>query len=740
MLSGVRLIDDKEGNRRKDRTKDRHKRHEVRQNKDKRSRRRHRQRESEDKGHEDDDRGHGLDRVALLQGWDSDKDNTRRLDEAEIVNRQGDDIVVHGDAARATREDWMTMPLARPAAHVPVEETREEKVHGRLVTDRHIRPEEVNVEEKRKVGDGGASWRMKALKRAQVQASVEGKTLSDVVGERWGSVKELASQPGAAPEMAHYHATRQRRQDCGMIKPRENGDRDRMFRSGMERRMKKPDAEPREAWRKDFCRSGRDRASWRKRNSSEYSDVINKAAPHLNSFENDGSFMDKFETKADKSSSAATAERHDEDNTNEAGQRSSEKTNETETVRKIETDDDLVGRGNLSAAALLRARLTGKKATTDSGEEKRAKEVVLPMVDDKGRAAPGAFGRETLAEVSGSVRPQKRIQRYKDGEKTRYFAEDDAVDLDTMVKRTKYQMEDDMDDVMARNIIKKSRFKDNELNAEDEYDFDAGLEYLEGQKVSKQSRRRGDSREELARKEKARQIRDYKRLNSALEKCRLCFASSARKKHLTVSVGMSAYLALPERGRLVAGHCCIIPIEHLASSRIADENTWDEMRNFKKCLLQMYASQGMDSIFFETALKVQDSRSHAVVECLPLPKDAAAKAPMYFKKAIDDATSDWSQHSAKRFIETESRNLQRKIPPNFPYFHVEFGLASGFVHVIDDPDEFDPLFARRVIIGLLRLPEESMHQKSSREGEGVQRQWVSDFSKQFSEFDWTSQL
>ena len=584
---------------------------------------------------------------------------------------------------------------------------------------------------------------MKALKRAQVQASVEGKTLSDVVEERWGSVRELASQSqgDAAPSMAHYHATKQRRQDHGMMKPRDNGDSDRVFRNRMDRRMKRPDT-GKEGRQKDFRGSGKDRPSWRKKDASEYNDVINKAATHLNSFQNDGSFMDKFETKANTSSAEREgAQRDVRDDDDTKGGVVTETRRETEIRHHFKTDGNMVEKGNVSAAALLRARLTGKKATIqDSGEQTRTKEVVLPMVDDKGRAAPGAFGRETLAEVSGSVRPQKRIQRYEDGEKTRYFAEDDAVDLDTMVKRTKYHMEDNMDDVMARNIIKKSRFKDNELNAEDEYDYDAGLEYLEGQKVSKQSRRRGDSREELARKEKERQIRDYKRLNTALEKCRLCFASSARRKHLTVSIGTSAYLALPERGRLVAGHCCIIPIEHLASSRIADENTWDEMRNFKKCLLQMFASQGMECIFFETALKVQDSRSHAVVECLPLPKDAAAKAPMYFKKAIDDATSDWSQHSAKRFIETESRNLQRKIPPNFPYFHIEFGLASGFVHVIDDPNEFDPLFARRVIIGLLRLPEETMHQKSSREGEGVQRQWVSEFSKQFSEFDWTSQL
>ena len=39
------------------------------------------------------------------------------------------------------------------------------------------------------------------------------------------------------------------------------------------------------------------------------------------------------------------------------------------------------------------------------------------------------------------------------------------------------------------------------------------------------------------------------------------------------------------------GHCCIVPAEHAASSRSVDDDTWTEMRNFKKSLIMMFRAQ-----------------------------------------------------------------------------------------------------------------------------------------------------
>lgn len=50
-----------------------------------------------------------------------------------------------------------------------------------------------------------------------------------------------------------------------------------------------------------------------------------------------------------------------------------------------------------------------------------------------------------------------------------------------------------------------------------------------------------------ARRERAAQVADARRITSALDRCQLCFSSAARRRNLTLAIGQSAYLALPSR-------------------------------------------------------------------------------------------------------------------------------------------------------------------------------------------------
>ncbi|RMZ56280.1 hypothetical protein APUTEX25_002470 [Auxenochlorella protothecoides] len=257
--------------------------------------------------------------------------------------------------------------------------------------------------------------------------------------------------------------------------------------------------------------------------------------------------------------------------------------------------------------------------------------------------------------------------------------------------------------------------------------------------MDRTQRKHGDAAQQ-AQRDKARQVREFGRAARGQERCGRCFTSVARQRHLALAVGQGAYLALPPRGRLVPGHCQILPMEHVPSTRQVDETVWTELRNFKKCLIQMNMQQGMECIFFETALRLGDPRSHAVVECVPIPMELAGRAPMVFKKAIDDATSEWAQHHAKRFIDTRAKGLRGSIPENFAYLHVEFGLSAGFVHVVDDESTFDASLARSVLIGLLGLPEADMHRKAKAESQTLQERWAREFRAEFDAFDWTKML
>ena len=86
--------------------------------------------------------------------------------------------------------------------------------------------------------------------------------------------------------------------------------------------------------------------------------------------------------------------------------------------------------------------------------------------------------------------------------------------------------------------------------------MDGGLDMYE-------SRNAKVSKDRLAQRQRAAQISDLHRSNKALDACNLCFGSGRRSKHLTVALGQTAYLALPDRcavARLCTLSCCVFLI------------------------------------------------------------------------------------------------------------------------------------------------------------------------------------
>jgi hypothetical protein len=142
----------------------------------------------------------------------------------------------------------------------------------------------------------------------------------------------------------------------------------------------------------------------------------------------------------------------------------------------------------------------------------------------------------------------------------------------------------------------------------------------------------------------------------------------------------------------------------------------------------------------ETATRVKGHKSHTCIECVPVTQEAFSSAPMILRREIDTAESEWSQHHAKRLIETTDKGLNSCIPSNFPYFHVEFGYKKGYVHVIDDVESWDRRFGRSVLASLSGANTVEIYRKAQRDSTASQSAQKEEFIENWRAFDWTQQL
>ena len=84
--------------------------------------------------------------------------------------------------------------------------------------------------------------------------------------------------------------------------------------------------------------------------------------------------------------------------------------------------------------------------------------------------------------------------------------------------------------------------------------------------------------------------------------CWFCLSSAEVEKHLIVSVGSHAYLALP-KGGLTDDHVLICPIGHHSNQVSLSEEAVEEVNRFKSALRKMYKKHGKVPVFFERNYK-----------------------------------------------------------------------------------------------------------------------------------------
>ncbi|KAH9990268.1 cell cycle control protein cwf19 [Xylariaceae sp. FL0662B] len=281
---------------------------------------------------------------------------------------------------------------------------------------------------------------------------------------------------------------------------------------------------------------------------------------------------------------------------------------------------------------------------------------------------------------------------------------------------------------MAERIAKDAKF-DNDLDYMDE----------NADKIAKRVQR-----SEINLRNSA--VNDFQKINKILDNCQLCHHEDRHQPPIApiISLATRAYLTLPTEPELSEGGAVIVPIQHRTNLIECDDDEWEEIRNFMKCLTRMYHEQGREVVFYENAA-APHRHMHAAMQAVPIPYELGDTAPAFFKEAMLTTDEEWSQH--KKIIDTGARArdglgklaFRRSIAKEMPYFHVWFSLDGGLGHVVEDADRWPrgDLFAREILGGMLDaepdvIKKQGRWQKSDRRTEGFRKRW--------RKFDWTRVL
>lgn len=271
--------------------------------------------------------------------------------------------------------------------------------------------------------------------------------------------------------------------------------------------------------------------------------------------------------------------------------------------------------------------------------------------------------------------------------------------------------------------------------------FDTDLDYMDDN-ANKLAKRVQKSEINL----KNAAIGEFQKMNQILDSCMLCAKEDTNQPPVApmVSLATRVYLTLPTEPELSEGGAVIVPIQHRTNLLECDDDEWEEIRNFMKCLTRMYHDQGRDVIFYENAA-VPRRKMHAAMQVVPLPYSLGETAPAFFKEAILSADEEWSQH--KKLIDTAAKSRQglgklafrRSLAKEMPYFHVWFDLEGGLGHIVENAGRWPKgdLFAREIIGGMLDV-EPDVIKRQGRWSRADPR--VEGFKKRWKKFDWTRVL
>jgi hypothetical protein len=339
----------------------------------------------------------------------------------------------------------------------------------------------------------------------------------------------------------------------------------------------------------------------------------------------------------------------------------------------------------------------------------------------------GVMDNRMLAGLRGQVKPVENRR----GRERGLVEESEEMSIEDMVREERQ--------TKAQAGGEGRRFADRIAK---DAKFDSSLDYMDenAEKLAKQVHK-----SEINLKNAA--ISEYQKTNRILDSCPLCHHEDKNQGPAApiISLATRVYLTLPTEPELSDGGAVIVPIQHHVNLLECDDDEWEEIRNFMKCLTRMYHDQGRDVIFYENAAAPQ-RKLHAAMQAVPLPYSLGETAPAFFKEAILASDEEWTQH--KKLIDTASRArnglgknaFRRTIAKEMPYFHVWFEMDGGLGHIVEDSNRWPKgdLFVREITGGMLDL-EPDVIKRQGRWTRGVDRR-SEGFKKRWKKFDWTRVL
>jgi len=559
------------------------------------------------------------------------------------------------------------------------------------------------------VGSGGANWRRAAIRRAREQAEEDNVDFKEQLKDRWGKDAmrrvDRSERRGGWRKGNERDRRSNRRSDDRGYKSREghgSAPPRRFMRPGEmtsnnRQRSPSPDRRDRRYPPRDSDRRSRSRSpdrGGRKRSRSDYETE------------------DRNVKKEEKEIKAPPVKQVDPELLS---------INLNKLVAQI-AKADIMGKTELKKELeekLARAREAQDKAVVTTNTSTGEKFVIIPDIDAQGRSRSAL--EKSLESDSGDRRKKKRrVETHSRAGRERYYHNDD-VDLNDLVAREKRGGAEDYDTAYAEQIMRNNKYT---TMSEDDMWEQGHKEWDNKKKKTKERQRR-------------KAISDTKKYDQVLEKCQFCWSKiQAKEKHMVLGLGNHVYLKLTGKGLFVPGHLQIATLEHHLSITTVDQEIWDEIKLFMASVTRMYAASGKEVIFFETVTNYKWQR-HLVVECIPMDRSAARDAPLYFKKALNDSESKWATHI--KVIDTTKRGIRRCIPPNFAYFYVQFGLARGYAHQIEDPIKWPKHFGKSIIGGILGMQEERWKhpERLTYEQEIYQ---MKELVPLWNKYDWTTKL